>query len=399
MFPAMRTSLVSMLAVIVTAAFFVSSSAAIAAEPYELHVIVSQTGPAGFAGGAEVSALQALEHVTNESGGIKGRPLKMVFHDDQSSPQVSVQIANDLIAKKVPVFVGPSLVGMCAAVAPLLKSGPVGYCMSSAIFPPAGSYSFVTNPPSLEFVGAAMRYFRMKGLTHIAALTTTDASGQDGDHSIDKFSAALENRNVTIVAHEHFAIGDLSVAAQLTRIKAAKPDAIIIWSAGTPTLTALRGIKDAGLDDLPVAVSPANATYLQMTQMGPIAPKTLLFPSTGISAQNAVTNPKQKAAIAQMTSAMAAMNLRPDILGVTGWDPGQVVVHVLRDIGPSATAEQIRAAIANLHDFVSTNGPYDFRVFPQRGLGENAAFMSVWDQAKGTWVGVSGPTGIPIGMR
>jgi branched-chain amino acid transport system substrate-binding protein len=367
------------------------------ADPYELDVLVSQTGAAGFAGQSEVSALQALERVTNETGGIKGRPLKFVFHDDQSSPQVSVQLANDLVAKKVAVFLGPSLVAMCSAIAPLVaKGGPVAYCMSSAIVPPAGSFQFATNPPALEFVGALMRYLRQKNLRRVAVLTTTDASGQDGDRSIDKFADTPENRSMSIVAREHFAIADLSVAAQLARIKAAAPDAIIVWSAGTPTITALRGIRDAGLDGVPVGISPANATYLQMKAMAVSAPKTLLFPATGISATNAVNNAKQKVAIKRFSEALAPMSLRPDILGVTAWDPGEIVVQALRQLGPTATAEQIRAFIADLHDFASTNGVYDFRAYPQRGLSANNAYVSVWDAAKDTWVGVSGPAGNPL---
>ena len=68
--------------------------------PYEINVILALTGAAAFIGTAEQKSLQLLEASTNKAGGIKGRPVKFVIVDDQSNPQVTVQLANGLIAKK-----------------------------------------------------------------------------------------------------------------------------------------------------------------------------------------------------------------------------------------------------------------------------------------------------------
>ena len=381
------------------AALLLTASPSVAAEapPYELNVVLSETGAAGFAGQAEAAALRGLEKVTNASGGINGRPLEMVFHDDQSSPQVTVQIVNDLIAKKVPAFIGPTLVAMCSAIAPLVQNGPFGYCMSASLYPPTGSFQFATNPSTVDWVNALITYYRRQNLHRIAVLTTTDASGQDGDKQIAHALAEPENHSMTVVATEHYGISDLSVSAQIAHLKAATPDAYIVWSAGTPTLTAMRGFHDAGLDDAPIGLSPANASYLQLKQMGPIGLKKMIFPSVGVLAPDAIRNPTQRRAIQQLIDASAPA--RPDLLSVTGWDPGSVLVDALRHFGPSATAEQLRSYVANLRGFVATNGTYDFQAIPQRGVGEADVFISIWDNSKGTWVGVSGPSGTPPAGR
>ena len=376
----------------------VSATPSIAAEPpYELNVILSETGAAGFAGQAEAAALRGLEKVTNEAGGIKGRQLKMVFHDDQSSPQVTVQLANDLVAKKVPAFIGPTLVAMCSAIAPLVQNGPLAYCMSASLYPPSGSFQFATNPSTFDWITALMAYFRQQNLHRIAVLTTTDASGQDGDKMVARVVADQANRSMTIVATEHYAITDLSVSAQIAHLKASNPDAYVVWSAGTPTLTAMRGFHDAGLDDAPIGLSPANASYLQMKQMGPIGLKKMIFPSVGVLAPDAIRNKSQRRSIQQLIDAEAPT--RPDLLSVTGWDPGYILVDALRHIGPTATAEQLRSYIANLRGFVATNGTYDFQAIPQRGVGEQNVFISIWNNAKGTWVGVRGLSGTPPAGR
>ena len=73
---------------------------ATAAEPYSIDTILAQTGPASFLGKGEQQALELAEKAVNAKGGIKGRPVKFVFHDDQTNPQVAVQLATQMIADK-----------------------------------------------------------------------------------------------------------------------------------------------------------------------------------------------------------------------------------------------------------------------------------------------------------
>ncbi len=74
-----------------------------AADPYEINVIIPQTGGAAFRSGKEeFVALGVVEGVVNKSGGIRGRPIKFTFFDDQSSPQVAVQLLNQVVANGCP---------------------------------------------------------------------------------------------------------------------------------------------------------------------------------------------------------------------------------------------------------------------------------------------------------
>jgi branched-chain amino acid transport system substrate-binding protein len=53
--------------------------------PYEINVIISETGPFAFIGRTMRTSIGIIEGVVNRQGGIRGRPVKFVFHDDQSS--------------------------------------------------------------------------------------------------------------------------------------------------------------------------------------------------------------------------------------------------------------------------------------------------------------------------
>ena len=95
----------TLLAVLLTAGFVVPARPGGAAgEPFEINAILSLTGPAAFLGTKEEQSLHAMETVINASGGIKGRPLKFVVSDDQSNPQLAVQLVSAMAAKKVPAI-------------------------------------------------------------------------------------------------------------------------------------------------------------------------------------------------------------------------------------------------------------------------------------------------------
>jgi len=87
-----------------------------AIDPYELDVIAPMSGNGAFIGRALPATFAAIEDVVNKSGGIGGRPVHFVILDDQSNPQVALQLANDLVAKQVPIILGPSLSATCNAI-------------------------------------------------------------------------------------------------------------------------------------------------------------------------------------------------------------------------------------------------------------------------------------------
>jgi branched-chain amino acid transport system substrate-binding protein len=370
--------------------------ATVAGTPYEMNAVIPLTGPGAFLGSAFAQTFKALEIVVNESGGIGGRPLKFVVADSTSAPPVSLQLMNALIAKKVPLIIdgGPSFV--CnPTIALVQKSGPLDYCLSNAVHPDPGSFAFSTGVSTTDFTEVLIRYLRLRGWTRLALITGTDATGADFDVQVARVLDMRENAGVKIVQHEHFNPGDLSVAAQMSRIKAAAPQAVMTWSTGTPFGTVLHGLHDAGLD-VPVTAVPSNQNYTQMATYATFLPQTLYFPS-----HRAVTKTgtgKGPIRDAQMVyfNAFKRIGVRPDFATNLVWDPVMIMVAALRAIGPDATSEQLRAYIEGIHSWAGINGIYDFRAGDQRGVGQNAIDIQRWDPTLGDFVAVSKPRGFPL---
>ncbi len=374
-------------------------SPAAAADPYDLNVILSLTGGASFLGKAEQQALLLAEKWANESGGIQGRPLRFVFHDDQSTPQVAVQLAAQVVAGHPAVEIGANLVAMCNAMAPLMQSGPLMYCLSPGIHPAEGAYVFTSSVSTIDLSRALIRHWRMKGWTRIAVMTSTDASGQDAEKGINMNLALPENKEVTVVAREHFNPTDVSVSAQIENIKAAQPQAFIAWSTGAPIGTIFKGIVQAGLD-VPIGTTDGNMTFAQMTQYAAFLPRQLYIPAAEWAMHG--TDLKRDAAVLaaqeRFDTAFKAAGIVPDVAAALAWDPAMIIVDALRKLGPSATAAQMREHVTHLKDYAGVDGVYDFERVPQRGLDVNDAVVTLWDPAGKTWQVVSQPAGAPLGQ-
>ena len=357
--------------------------------PLEINAILALTGPAAFIGGGEKVSLGLIESLTNAAGGIKGRPIKFTIVDDESNPQVTLQLVNGLIAKKVPVILGPSFTATCLAIGPVVaKTGPVDYCFSPSIAPAAGSFQYSSTVATHEDAIALLRYYRLRGWTKIAVMTTTDASGQQFEAYFNEALTLPENKGLTVVAREHWAPADLSVTAQAERIKAADPQAMIGWSAGTSTGTLLRGLHETGVD-IPTACGNGNMVYTQLAGYAAFLPTQLYFPGRRSLVQDPNAPPAIKAAQSKYFDAFKSINVRPTLINTLAWDPAMLVLDAYRKLGSDATADQINDFIQHQNGWAGINGFYNYTNGSQRGLGIDDVVIDRYDPAKAEFVVVS----------
>ena len=361
--------------------------------PFDINVILSLTGPGAFLGNGEAKTLSALQSVINKTGGIRGRPVHFAINDDQSSPQLAVQLADSLKAKNVAVIMGPSYTATCYAVLPLVKSGPVQYCYTPSVHTTAPSYTFSASVSTKDLAFAGLRWLRLRGVRKVAILVTTDATGQDGETVLKQDLQAPEMASMQLVSTEHYGPTDISVAAQISRIKAAGAEAVVVWVTGTPFGTALKGAQDAGLT-IPMLTDAGNLSNVEMNQYQSLVPKELYFTGFRFQAYKVAGKGPVKDAQEQFVAAMRSVGVpKVDGTGQQAWDATSIVIDAYRHLGTNATAEQIRSYIANLHGYAGINGIMDFRDGQQRGLQEGSAVIVRWDGGKQDWIPVSKPGG------
>lgn len=371
---------------------------AAAADAYDINVVLPLTGGAAFLGKGEQQALELLQKSENEKGGIHGRKIKFVFHDDQTQPQTAVPMVNEIKSSDPVVILGSAISSVCNAMAPLMRSrGPVNYCFSPSLYPKSGSYIFSSSISTKALAQGLLTYFSDKGWTKIGVLTSSDATGQDAHRNIMALMKSGQFSKLKIVSDQQFNPKEMSASAQVQRIKGANPDAVIAWSTGGPIGTVFKAIQDAGLN-VPIATTDGNMTYAQMKQYAAFLPKELYIPSPEWP-QSSHLKVSESVAAAKKAffDAFDKAGVKPDGPSTFAWDPALLVIEALKKLPAKASADDLRKYIAGLQGFSGVNGAYDFKKYPQRGLGAENVVVTRWDAKAGQWTVVSKAGGATFG--
>lgn len=333
--------------------------------PYKIGVLVSQTGPASQLGVGELRGAQLAADHLNAAGGVDGHKIQIVALDDQTQPDQDVQQARQLVSQKVAAIVGPSVVAGCHAVAPLVTGrGPVDYCLSPGIQPSGNVFSASVKTDDLAM--RMLSYWKGKGITKIGLISTTDASGKDGARAVD---AAAQKAGVDVVSSADYDPTAVSATSQLQQVMSAGPQAIVVWSTGTPAGVALKGIQQLGIN-LPVATTDGNLSNTFLQRIADYTPQELLIPATRDFWWQ--TLPKSDASYSleqdYHQKYQQQYHETPDFGPGVGYDAVLLMGQALKNAG-SSDATKIKAALEKVDGFAGVVGTYHMSADDHRGLG------------------------------
>jgi branched-chain amino acid transport system substrate-binding protein len=372
-------------------------SGAASGSTYTINAIVAETGSASFLGTQEAAALKALAKQVNAAGGIDGHQLAFNIADNQSTAATSVSLASPLVGQSPVLLVG-SLTATDKPVDALANSstGPVIYDLSPGDHPAVGSFVYSSSNSTTNQIQAFVNFAQTKGWKRIAAITSTDSSGQDGWTNIQK-AVAGSGGAVSITDHETFDPTAVSVATQLAKIKASNPQALFIWTTGTPLGTVLKGMQGLSMESVPTMTTNGNASTSELQGMSAELPTQLYFPGAPFMVGAASLTGQTKTQVQAFDTAMQGAGVKvPNEGDALAWDPGLLLVAALKKLGTNATASQIHQYIDGLASFAGINGTYNFtdKSLPDnRGLTITSVYIAKWDAASGGWTGASGPAG------
>jgi branched-chain amino acid transport system substrate-binding protein len=366
---------------------------------YTIHAILSVTGRNSFLGVDEKASLQGLQKLVNSTGGINGHPVNFDIADNQSTAATSVSLASPLLSQ-VPVLLVGSATATDRPVDELeTGNGPVIYDLSPGDHPAVGSSVYSASNSTTNQTLAFINFAKAKGWSHVAAITSTDSSGQDGWDNISK-AAAASGGAVSVTSHQTFDPTAVSVTTQVAKIKASNPQAVFIWTTGTPLTTVLAGMQQLGMTNIPVMTSNGNESYKQMQSLGSALPDQIYFPSSQFRLSPGTLTGQAKTLVDQFNATMKAGGQPvPDEGNALVWDPALLIISALRKLGVGATAQQIHQYISSLTSYVGITGAYDFASKAQadnRGLTIKSVYVTQWSKSKQDWVQVSGPSGTAL---
>ena len=125
-----------LLAAIVVCCALILPNTAKSAEPIKVGMTMALTGGVAPIGKQVLAALEIWRDDVNAKGGLLGRPVQLVYYDDQSNPANVPQLYTKLIdVDKVDLLIGPYATNMVAPVIPVLmqlKKTTIGILANAA---------------------------------------------------------------------------------------------------------------------------------------------------------------------------------------------------------------------------------------------------------------------------
>lgn len=206
-------------------------AATAAAAELTVGVTVSTTGPGASLG---VHYRNTFEMLPKTLG---GQPVRYIVLDDASDPTQAVRNARNLVSKEnADVVLGSSSVPNNLAIAEVAadtKTPQIALAPMS-LPPEKSTWTFVVPQSIPLMIEGVVKHMQASGVKTVGYIGFNDPWGE----GIDKALGALAGpAGIRIVANERYARADTSVEAQVLKIVAANPDAVLIGGSGTPGAT------------------------------------------------------------------------------------------------------------------------------------------------------------------
>ncbi|NNN18551.1 MAG: ABC transporter substrate-binding protein [Acidimicrobiaceae bacterium] len=362
--------------------------------PYIFHADLSETGAGSFLGSRQAKALTDLADYVNSTGGIKGHKIQLDIEDNQSSPATSVSIATPWIAQNVQFIFNGSIAAAAKAVDALAgKTGPVIYDLTPVNPAPPNSYIFASGISFKLDFEAILNMLRSKGLMKIAFLNSTDVSGAVGWPVLQSLLALPANSGFQLVSHQSFDPAAVSITTQMSVIKAANPQALIVWTTGTPIGTVFHAQSQLGMSAIPTFTHGGNAVTGEMQHLQSVLPKEIYFPTGPLYLPPSSLPSNLASVVSTFQSIVAKAGGHPNDGWGLAYAPALMLIAALDHYGVNATSTQIKSYIESLSSFPNIYGVFHMSPDNHTGIDLQGVYMTTWNGT--TFVQASGPGGLP----
>jgi len=343
-------------------------------------VTVSATGPAASLGIPEKNTIALMPQE------IAGQKVHYIVLDDGSDTTKAVSNTRKLITEdKVDIILGSTVTPNSLAMIDVVSEAQVpmiSMAASAKIVDPVDAkrrWVFKTPQNDIMMSLAIASHMKDHGVKTVGYIGFADAYGEGW---YNEFSKAAALKGITVVANERFARNDSSVTAQVLKLQAAKPDAILVGGSGTPAALPQITLKERGYTGLIYQThGVANADFLRVggkNVEGTYLPAGPVLVVRQLSASNPVRN----SAIEYVTRYEAAYGKDSvSTFGGHAWDAGRLMaaaVPVALKKAQPGTPEfraALRDALENAKDVAGAHGIFNMSPADHLGLDQRARVM------------------------
>ncbi len=217
-----------------------------AAADLKFGVAEALSGGAAQYGVSIRNGFQLAADQINAAGGINGNKIVLVIEDEQGKKEEAINAFKKLIFQdKVLMIFGPTLSNSAQAADPIAQAAKTvvfGTSNTADGITSIGDHVFRNSVTEADVLPVTLRTAaKAANIKKVAVLYGNDDVFTKSGY--DNFKKALDDLKLPVTTTETFAKGDVDFKAQLTKIKATNPDALVLSALiaeGAPILVQAR---------------------------------------------------------------------------------------------------------------------------------------------------------------
>jgi branched-chain amino acid transport system substrate-binding protein len=313
------------------------------------------TGPNTTSGVACRDGAQTYFDMINDAGGINGRKLKVIWEDDGCVPAKGLAAVKKLIERdKVFALFGGVCSNALLAALPVVEKEKVLWftanCSAPPITKPVKPFLFRAgwNPADMQartIAKAGIEYFKVKkiGILHM--------SDEYGVYYRDNIKKYLEEKNIQPVAIETCNPGDVDFASQLTRLKEADPDVVLLALWIQDAAVMIQQAKKLGVNPLWIGAGPTGEEPFAVMAGEAAVGTTHLWPFKYL--MNDTHQPMIAKFREEFKKRIGEKPGRPSGGDMMNYNGAMVFVEALKRAGKDPTRDKLVSAFESMKNFDS----------------------------------------------
>ena len=307
----------------------------------KIGTILPISGPVSAYGIQTRDAIVLAFEEINAAGGVLGQKLELIAEDDEANPEKSTNAFKKLTAQdKVNVIIG-ALTSKCSlAITSLSQAKKVVQISTSSTndtVTDAGDFIFRACYND-SFQGQVVAKYSNETLKAKTAAVLYDISNDYSVGLTENFRKTFESLGGKMVASEGYNSGDKDFNAQLTKIKATKPDVLLLPDYYNTVSLIAKQVRAQGMmmpllgaDGWDEITNNAGDEALNGFYSNHYSPDS--------------DDPRVKKFVA---SFKAKYKQDPNALAALGYDTAYLVAEAIKNAGTAADSQKIRDAMAAL---------------------------------------------------
>lgn len=325
----------------------------------KIGVAEALTGGAAQYGVPIRNGFQLAADEINAKGGVNGNKIQLVIEDEQGKKEEGINVFKKLIFQdKVLMIFGPTLSNSMFAAGPVANAAKVvafGTSNTANGITDIGPYVFRNSVMESDVlpvtVAAATKQYKLQKVAVIYG--NDDAFTKSG---YDVFKKVLEDQKLPVTTTETYVKGDVDFKAQLTKIKASAPDAVICSCLAEEAANIMLQARGLGIKVPFIGGNGFNSPKL-------FEISKLAGDGTFVGSPWANTNPApvNKAFVAEY---LKKYNAEPNQFAAQAYDALYIAAAALKDVKLSGDLNADREALKNALPKVAISGvtgPFKFR--------------------------------------